>query len=564
MKRFISVLIMLTLIFAILPATLITASAADEIVFDFTKNTLSKSDGYTTVITRTKDAESGNYVTTGIASKIFNAEFTGDGWSAYAYSEGAYADDPTVSTNRTFYQAKNKWMQINIEADNEWVAFRLPIGEKGTFNGKLSIVNSDGNVSAGNTTRVDLYLIPAPAEECSDDASKRDYVNSLLYDEYGNVDTTYRVCERTATYEKVMEFEADIPDASVDYLFVIRRNYNSAAKLMFKTLSLTKQAEKMDDSVKLWAYPLTGNGTVSPNGITDVVTGTSTTVTATANEGYIFSHWQNASGDFVSDSSSYTFTPYTNTVLYAVFKDITAEEKIGVDFYDANRDYLGFVEVTAGTRFGDISAPTPDRIGYTFSGKWGIDENTEITSDTVIDKRISVVAIYDENGKDLNASITVNGEPVDALKYGTPISRTAPGVYGWYRDEKLAGYGETYTYYVWDSTAITSSDAEIPEEKPLILLDDPANGAYMIEYDEGNGTALEAGLIFGKTADITVSSCYTKANTSFAKAHGQFTAKPATENVTEGMQNYVRGYLVYRDKENVIRIIYTDATAITE
>ncbi len=555
MKRLVSIITALTLTLALLPATLVTASAADDtIVFDFGARAGVES-GKTVAL----NFDSTTYQATEMVADKWSAEKTGNGWSAFAYSNLTFNSAQTRV--ETLYQSVGSYMKIATSAEREWVALMLPIADAGEYKASLDISDSAAN-NKNHSKRLDIYILPAPAEALETDAARSAYVEGLITAN-GENNTDYRVWQTDGkTAYDPIEFDVEFPQSNSSYIIVFRQVGTSALSLMAKTLTLTKQPDKVDSTVKLWVYPQDNNGTVSLNGVSDVKVGEPTTVTATANAGYTFSHWQNTNGDFVSERPSYTFTPYTNTVLYAVFKENTVSDKVRVDFYDANRDFLGYKEVDAGTKFGDITAPTPERLGYTFSGTWGIDKDTIITPVTEINKSISVVAIYDETGKSIEANVTVNNEPVSVSKYGEPVSKTISGATSWYRDENLVDYGETYTYYVWDSTAITSSADEVTEQNPIVYLDDPANGAYMIEYDEGNGTALEAGLLFGKTAEITVSDCYAKAKTQSAKAHGQFTAKP--EGKTTGMEKYVRGYLIYKDTENVIRVIYTDAAEITE
>ncbi|MBQ4544413.1 MAG: hypothetical protein II996_02425 [Oscillospiraceae bacterium] len=771
-KRFLSLVLALCMAATLLPAMCISASAADEadIVFDFSKNTVNASDGTTAVL----QYDNVNFVTLETVSEKWNAEFTGDGWSAFAYSEGAEyftSDKTNLSANRTFYQIKNKYMQIGVEKKDEWAAILLPIdATRATYNAVLDISE---NPAYGK--RFDIYFIPAPSVIPETDAEKRDYVNSFLYAS-GEVDTTYRVSPAQSGDVNSINFEVSTTSSASNYLLIFRSVYSSGTPIWVKTFKLTKQVEPSEynfdltacaksssptygmnstepskafsaevtgngwsafvfkedvlstnsagtinrtfvqskgtnlsiemadandwvslllpvssgsydavlksgtttsyfsqgnhelyfipiteseltacstdtvkrefvegkiadrtyyaattprapagdrptefsfevnmpetadylvcvikktgsgtdsaakglhlsslslakqpesvgeahDSVKLYTYAKDGRGTVS-DAVEDATAGVETTVMAAANPGYAFSCWTDASGDFVSDEISYKFTPYTNTVLVAVFREETANEEIGVDFYDANRDYLGFVPVTSGDTFASISesVPTPSMTGLRHIG-WGIDKNTEMTDATVIDKRISVVALYEEEAVAISASLTymTDENAHTTLKnavYGEEINKTVSGVTKWYRDGRLVAYGDTYQYFVWDPTCITLSKTALLNKRPIVLLDDPANGAYMIEYDEGNGKALEAGLLFGNSADINIGSYYAKAKTKEGKAHGQFAAKPASgANVTDGMQTYVRGYLIYKDSSGTIRVLYTDAVEITE
>jgi hypothetical protein len=103
-----------------------------------------------------------------------------------------------------------------------------------------------------------------------------------------------------------------------------------------------------------------------------------------------------------------------------------------------------------------------------------------------------------------------------------------------------------YTYYVWDATAITYATEEV-EKAPLVVLEE-GNGAYMIEYDAGDKTIIEAGIVFGENA--TVDSCAGKATSQKNASHGQFTAE------SNGVKA-ARGYIIYRDGTDY-KVKYSD------
>ena len=270
-------------------------------------------------------------------------------------------------------------------------------------------------------------------------------------------------------------------------------------------------------------------------------------ISAIPEEGYGFAYWTDSSGKFISDNAELSECFFTNTFLVAVFEKTEANEFVGVKFFDGNKNYLGFEEVLPQTSFADVKKPTNYGLtGYTFE-KWSVDDNEKINS------LINAVALYAEDGVSVSGSVTVNGNPISSLKYGDKITQTIEGATAWYRDGKLVGYGDTYTYYVWDETEITSS-AEIVEKIPVVYLDDAANGGYMIEYDVGDCEILEAGILFGTETYNTVSSCYYKAKVKNTVSHGQFTAKKNENNAD--MQTIVRGYLVFKDTDGTIRVIY--------
>jgi len=82
----------------------------------------------------------------------------------------------------------------------------------------------------------------------------------------------------------------------------------------------------------------TAGGTVTPSGAQEVTPGTFITVTATANDGYVFDHWTE-NGQQKTYSASFTYTVNQDTVLTAVFKAETPE---------SHNPYIGYAFVIAG------------------------------------------------------------------------------------------------------------------------------------------------------------------------------------------------------------------------
>ncbi len=563
MKKVLSLILATAIVLSLIPAVFASAEEPYSVTFDLTKYSGSLTGK--TIYTQYKTTQPAVPV-----SERWAKENTDGTWSAFAYSAAAEYTSGTSdnTTNFTVMQTPGTSLTLYVGTSGEWNALMLPIEEAGVYDVTLSAPSD--NYTNLNRSLMDIYIIPAPTEIPTSDDEKRDYVSEQLKDAKPVATPRYIKTNMSTSFE----FEVNIPSGNSNYLFVLKNNGTDTKDNRVQILSsitFTKQTtpDAADTTAKLWAYALDGNGTVSPSGVSDAEIGVEAEVTATANAGYAFSHWQNASGDFVSADANYKFTPYSNTILYAVFKETTVSSDIGVDFYDANRAYLGFVSATEGQSFADIkaSAPTPEREGYTFSGTWGLDEATLLTDETVIDKRISAVAIYDEETSE-NIADTIEWTTAatksatsPAPAYGSEITPDVSDVKRWLRDGRPVAYGENYTYLAWAKTAITYSLIDVINQKPLIVLDGPSNGAYMIEYDKGNGTALEAGIIFGSSEDIKIGSCYSKAKTSQIKDHGQFVAKPA-KNASDNMQDYVRGYLIYEDNVGTKRIIYTDTVKI--
>ncbi|MBQ6845655.1 MAG: Ig-like domain-containing protein [Oscillospiraceae bacterium] len=310
--------------------------------------------------------------------------------------------------------------------------------------------------------------------------------------------------------------------------------------------------EAVSETVKVYIDATTG-GSVTADKVTasvvaDAEAGTKITAEATANEGYKFAYWKDSAGNVVSESATYSFNAYTNTSIIAVFDNVSEENTaIGVEFFDGNRDYLGFIETVKGATFDSIAnAPPANLTGYEFKG-WSIEDNA------IINGVLRAVALYKEEGNPVSG-VEVNGSAKTDTKYDDAITETVEGAKAWYRDEKLVGYGDTYTYYVWSATSITSSDVEVTEKLPIAVLN-ASGDAYMLEYDSAGYEIVDAGILFGDDTHNTVNACYYKAKVKNIKPHGQFTAKKSVD--TEFPQTSVRGYVMFKDTDGAIRVIYS-------
>ncbi len=319
------------------------------------------------------------------------------------------------------------------------------------------------------------------------------------------------------------------------------------------TVTVNKPGEAVADMVSIYITGTEG-GSVSAdkvvvNEVTSTDAGETIKAEATANEGYKFAYWKDSAGNVVSESETYTFKAFTNTSIIAVFDNISEDaETFGVEFFDGNRDYLGFVAAEKGDLFESLeNIPTPNLTGYEFTG-WSIAENT------VINAVLRAVALYEEIGNQVSG-VKVNNNPVLDTKYDDEITRTVEGAKAWYRDEKLVGYGDTYTYYVWGNTEITSSTEDVAEKLPLAVLN-TSGDAYMLEYDNAGYEIVDAGIIFGNDTHKEVNSCYYKAKVKNIKAHGQFTAKKSADKKYD--QTVVRGYVMFKDTDGTLRVIYAD------
>ncbi len=317
---------------------------------------------------------------------------------------------------------------------------------------------------------------------------------------------------------------------------------------------------------------VTINGNEGNLAVINPSSGAEISVSAPEVSGYKFIGWKagaaNDTGDgelqntakFVNGlEQEDTFTVYTSTFLTAVYEEISPSEDADavVEFWNLDGSYLGQKSVTELEELAaeDKTLKT-SLIGHTFTG-WFTAEDVALDISTISEKVTHAVAGYTADAT-LAATgddgVRVNGETdAEANAYGKEVIcvDNKGTVTHWLRDGKVVSYDETYKYYVWDSTNITSSYAPV-EKKPLVVLDgETVSDAYMIEYDGAGKTIVEVGILFG-TGTPTVGSKSEIFKSQRGNNHGQFAAKPSDSSYT------ARGYMIYQDTDNSYKVIYSE------
>lgn len=426
----------------------------------------------------------------------------------------------------------------------------FPIGFKFSSVSNRETITADASISATEIERkktAQINLSATSSDETLFDVTTGYFGKNTLNATFKSSNEKVASVSSTGVVTAIGEGEAEITVAATNPYFA-----TPFEKKFTVTVFDNAPGDIVSTDVNVYVGATVG-GTVSATGVTadkveKVTAGKAVSVVATADEGYKFAYWKDSAGNHVSDSETYSFNAYTNTSIVAVFDSISqASEKIGVDFFDGNRAYLGFREVASGTSFKDISdKPTYGMTGYDFIG-WSIENEAKITS------FVRAVALYEEEGK-LISGITMNGSEKKA-NYGDMITGDIADAKAWYRDNKLVAYGSKYTYLAWGDTNITSSTEDPVEKIPLVVLN-KSGDSYMIEYDNAGFDIVDAGIIFGNEEHKEVNSCYYKAKVKDIKSHGQFTAKKSLN--TKYDQSSVRGYIIFKNTDGELRVIYAD------
>lgn len=345
----------------------------------------------------------------------------------------------------------------------------------------------------------------------------------------------------TASY-KVHSFKNVTLNAGTYYLIFAVDGINSAAtdtaQEHIKNFTLTPVADAPSDEI---TYCVASNHPDDKMQIKTAARGNKISLSAEEKEGYTFRAWVRGSADngtWVSADPEYSFTAMTNTMLTAVYtkNSENGDDKV-VEYYNENGAYIA-------TQPTSEAAPTPEKlVGYNFDA-WYVNDETKLDLNTIAETLTRAVAKH--TVENTTYTVTYNGKS-DEYKYNDEITLTASEEVCWLRDGKAVDFGTTYTFYVWDDTTVTTSSGD---NAPKVMLDKAKSSSRMIEYDEGNGDIIEAGIIFGETASITVDSCSEKMISQKNSAHGQFTATSD--------YSVARGYIIYKNVNGGLAISYAD------
>ena len=313
---------------------------------------------------------------------------------------------------------------------------------------------------------------------------------------------------------------------------------SDASVVIDKNVSFSVQAEN--------------GGSVTVEGYSEVINsvkaGTVITAEAVADEGYTFAYWRNADGSRVlSTNAKESFAINTNTSVIAAFtKDVTPEDTtVPVFFYNGNGELLESKSAERGASFESVKIENPSLTGYAFTG-WSIADNA------ILNALTRAVALFDDS--DDTYTVKVGDDAVfEGRKYGEKVTveSTAEDFSCWKLGDKVISYEKSFTFAVYGDITLTEVTGESTDKTAVAVLD-KIGGELFLTYGVPEGcTKLEAGILFAKSGIPEIGSFHSKA--SEKTGSGQFTAKPYGDG-----DSIARGYVIYRDAENTLRVVYSD------
>jgi len=281
---------------------------------------------------------------------------------------------------------------------------------------------------------------------------------------------------------------------------------------------------------------------------------------------YKFAYWTNGNSTHVSGKSTYTFTATSNFSLYAVYDKVVTDESEAtekkVEFWNGNGILLG--TETAGEDGKVKAAPNDEAVmtGFSFTNKWLNEDETEFNVDKVLEKALTrVVAQFKAAGTEYSIIFDDISDETKTGEYGDTVEYTATGgeFDYWTLDGEIVSYDPTIRIALWgaDKKLTAVYDKTDIVKKPTVVLDTGADEANFLIYSVPTGyTIVDAGIVFGTEGSTPrVASFHSKASVKNIpeSGFGQFTSLPGGANHTKA-----RGYLIYKDPDNVTRVIYAD------
>ncbi len=287
------------------------------------------------------------------------------------------------------------------------------------------------------------------------------------------------------------------------------------------------------------------------------------------NDTYKFAYWANGNGTYVSGETPYTFIATSNFTLRAVYDKVVVDESATtekkVEFWNGNGVLLGTKKANNEGKVNSDDIPVADAkmTGYAFD-RWIDEDEKEFTAESVLEKNFTrVVAQFEDAATEYSITFddATDTDTKETGAYGEKVTYTATGdsFDYWTLDGEIVSYDPTIKIALWgaDKKLTAVYDKTDIVKKPTVVLDTGADEANFLIYSVPTGyTIVDAGIVFGTEGSTPrVASFHSKASVKNIpeSGFGQFTSLPGGANHTKA-----RGYLIYKDPDNVTRVIYAD------
>ncbi|MBQ2839721.1 MAG: hypothetical protein IJE70_00050 [Oscillospiraceae bacterium] len=603
MKKLLAIILATALLVGMLPAVFATEGDAAEqvsVTYTFAKGGRSDAGTENWFERAILDFETDGETTTAVVRKTEkNPVFTSfpeasanpnDQW-AYVGATNYQSSSGTRSTSNGTELSIVELAEGNLDASyvpkDGWIAFKIKVPATAIY----EITGLSAYVSGTSTSEARVYIVPesealnatltVPATygdfstffSSSKYYVKREKAASFaslgISSDYlmgeANLDGTANSLQDLVTNGLVGDKKPLVLEAGTEY-FLFFRNGNSKNKTMkISSITLSKAGEPGEavEDTKVSVAVLSENtdeGTVSWDGETigEVNMGDTVSAAATAKEGYVFRYWKNSSGQVLSGKAEESFVINTNSAITAVFDKVDdTSVTVSVELYNANGMPFDNKTVNKNTTFAEAisGVGTPTYTGFGAFKHWSMyADESKIDDNMLVTETTRAVAIFNAPTETYTVSVNGTAEYSDVL-YGTEVtvSSDASDFSYWKLGDEIVSYKSEYTFTVWKEVNLVAVTGEDAEEAPVAVLDEVDGNPLLIYSVPTDYTVVEAGILFGSTADITIYSV-DGSRAAAARGTGQFTAQPKAGTTPA----YSRGYLIFKNASGKIRILYAE------
>lgn len=305
------------------------------------------------------------------------------------------------------------------------------------------------------------------------------------------------------------------------------------------------------------------------------------TLTAKANANAKFVGWYSGN-KLISTQEVYKTTAYADTTYTPVFQEVN-DKVFTVTFMGYYGNIIKTVSSTELATLNSLPDAPNDYIGWKFVG-WDmtLEDVKALKESTVVHAQYKRDDVVKFTVTAQGCTISVDGAETQNVATNVPynakvVVKPNEGVAtSWLMNGKVAGYGETYTFYCGANATITFNTEQVSKSPVVTILSDTEDSTthrvtFLASRTVPEGyTLIESGFVYGKgmaqddlileNVGVAVGSANGKVNqlkNANTSPEGQFSIAFGVKNQTAPAS--ARAYLIYADSTGATHVVYSDA-----
>lgn len=305
------------------------------------------------------------------------------------------------------------------------------------------------------------------------------------------------------------------------------------------------------------------------------------TLTAKANANAKFVGWYSGN-KLISTQEVYKTTAYADTTYTPVFQEVN-DKVFTVTFMGYYGNIIKTVSSTELATLNSLPDAPNDYTGWKFVG-WDmtLEDVKALKESTVVHAQYKRDDVVKFTVTAQGCTISVDGAETQNVATNVPynakvVVKPNEGVAtSWLMNGKVAGYGETYTFYCGANATITFNTEQVSKSPVVTILSDTEDSTthrvtFLASRTVPEGyTLIESGFVYGKgmaqddlileNVGVAVGSANGKVNqlkNANTSPEGQFSIAFGVKNQTAPAS--ARAYLIYADSTGATHVVYSDA-----